>query len=107
MVDWAHAIMSGHKGSLADAGGYGERILPSVSNAGCRTGSDVTFTFPGHAGRTVRVAITWNSHAARPSLGGDTVDRRKSDLDLGVRTPVAAVIQGAATSRTHLDASNI
>jgi len=106
VVDWAHAIMSGHKGSLANAGGYGERVVPSAS-AGCRTGSDVTFTLPGHAGRTVRVAITWNSHAARPSLGGGTVDRRKSDLDLVVRTPGGAVIQGAATSRTHLDASNI
>ncbi len=107
-VDWAHAIVTGSKGSIDDTGGHGERIVWSTALAGgCRQGHDVTFTFTGHAGRTVRVAIAWNAHARRPSLSGGTQDRRKSDLDLVVRAPGGGVITGTSSSRTRLDASNL
>jgi subtilisin family serine protease len=123
-VDWAHAIVTGSRGRLHDTGGHGERVVTSsatlaaasalavttvlpLATAGCRTGSDATFTFTGHAGRAMRVAIVWNAHARRPSLGSRTVDRRKSDLDLVVRAPGGSVIRGDATSRTRLDASNL
>ena len=109
VVDWAHAIVTGSKGVLADTGGYGERIVGSaaLTAGGCRMGQDATFTLQGRAGRSMRVLITWNSHARRPTLGGSTVDRRKSDLDLVVRAPGGAVIHGSGSSRDRLDASNI
>jgi len=106
-VDWAHAIVTGSRGALDDTGGQGERILDSSLTAGCRAGEDATFSFIGHAGRAVRVAIVWNAHARRPTLNGATVDRRKSDLDLVVRAPGGTVIAGAGSSRTRLDASNL
>ncbi|MFN8619753.1 MAG: S8 family serine peptidase [Chloroflexota bacterium] len=107
-VDWANAIVSGHHGATVDAGGYGERVLASTTDGdGCHHGDDATFTIPGHAGRTMRVTITWNSHAAAPKLGGSTSDRRRSDLDLVLRDPDGNVVKGARTSRHHLDASNL
>lgn len=107
-VDWANTIVSGQKGALDDAGGYGERTVQSLPATGlCREGQDVTFSIPAHAGRSMRVAITWMSHADKPTLSGDSTDRRKADIDLVVRAPGGSVVHGAGSSRTGLDASNV
>lgn len=107
-VEWAHRILAGGTSGLPDAGGYGERIVGSDPGAAdCRKGANLSFWIPGHAGRQVRIVITWLSHARKPSLTGDPVNRRKSDLDLVVRRPGGAAIGGASSSRTGLDASNL
>jgi hypothetical protein len=107
VVDWANAIVTGRKGALQDAGGYAQRIVGSTIDGDCRAGEAVTLELPGHAGRRMRVAIAWMSHAKRPTLEGATKDRRKADLDLLVRDPSGDPVRAAGTSRAKRDASNV
>jgi hypothetical protein len=67
---------------------------------------DVTLEIPAHAGRQMRVAIVWMSHASR-SATGPARDRRKADLDLAVLDPAGDPVRARATSRAKRDASNV
>ncbi len=107
-VDWAHAIVTGRRGALRDTGGYTARTLDSrVGEGGCRAGMPATLAFSAHAGRRIRVAIAWMSHAGRPNRSGGGSDRRRADLDLVVRDPSGASVHPDRTSRARVDASNV